>query len=67
MTPEIKALIFYAYSLGGNTRDMARLTGIPHDDVADALFQVAHEYASEGFYSCHVGGNPTDKNPRRQL
>lgn len=47
MTPEVKALIFYAYSFGGNTRDMARLTGIPHDEVTDALIQAAHEYASD--------------------
>lgn len=47
MSPEIRALILYAYGFGGNTRDMARLTGIPHDDVTDALMLAAHEAASE--------------------
>jgi hypothetical protein len=46
MTPEIKALIYYAYSFGGSTRDMARLTGIPHDEVTDALIQAVREHSS---------------------
>jgi len=45
MTPEIRALILYAYMLGGNTRDMARFTNIPHDEITDALLKGAHEEA----------------------
>lgn len=45
MTPELRALILYAYTLGGNTREMARLTGLPHDTIADALALAAHEDA----------------------
>jgi hypothetical protein len=41
MTPEERIitalLIGYAYSLGGNTREISRITGIPHDDVVDLL------------------------------
>lgn len=47
MTPELRALILYAYSRGGNTRDMAAVTGIPHDEIVDALFLRAHEIASD--------------------
>jgi len=45
MNPETRALILYAYGLGGNTREIARLTGISHDDVADALAKAAHDDA----------------------
>lgn len=49
MTAEAtRALILYAYTLGGNTREMARLTGISHDDVADMLALAAHEDAMAG-------------------
>jgi hypothetical protein len=41
MTPEeriiIALLIGYAYSLGGSTREISRITGIPHDDIVDLL------------------------------
>jgi DNA-directed RNA polymerase specialized sigma24 family protein len=38
----IGALILYAYTLGGNTREIARLTGLDHDEVATALARAAH-------------------------
>lgn len=36
------ALILYAYGLGGNTREIARLTGLNHDNVVTALSRAAH-------------------------
>lgn len=37
MDDRIGALILYAYTLGGNTREIARLMGAEHDEVFDAL------------------------------
>jgi hypothetical protein len=39
------ALILYAYTLGGNTREIARLMGAEHDEVTDALMRASHLHA----------------------
>jgi hypothetical protein len=45
MDEATRALVLYAYTLGGNTRTMAELTGIDHDAITDGLAQAAHEDA----------------------
>lgn len=39
---EVGALILYAYTLGGNTREISRLMGLDHDRVTDALVRANH-------------------------
>lgn len=46
MTPEMRALILYAYTLGGNTRSIANLIDIDHGEIMDALALAAHEVAT---------------------
>ncbi len=41
----VGALILYAYTLGGNTREIARLMGTDHDLVTDALMRANHLHA----------------------
>jgi hypothetical protein len=39
---QIGALILYTYTLGGNTREIARLTRITHDEITNMLWRANH-------------------------
>lgn len=51
LSPQVCSLILYAYNLGGNTRAIAELIGVSHDDVADALCKAAHDIAMQAYDS----------------